>query len=274
VIFPTPHSAPVGHGLGHALVTGSAAIHTSHVNEEGLWHRLPVSQWSDHRLTASRQARATGTRRILLLAASRRFATEGYHGTSLTKILSDTESTKGALYFHFPSKAALGWAVVNEVHTSWDDIAHRIASRGLDPLQALLVVYDAQIARLMHDPIVRGGLRVIREEPSMQGDRHKWVDGWRTDTENLLELANERRLLVPDADPVAVSSTLLATIIGHHHLAETQPDGGPSTWDRMNTTWLGLLPAIATDEWVDRWLRSGWKNRPAPTREQYEEGRK
>jgi AcrR family transcriptional regulator len=263
----------VGHGRGHALVTGSAPIHTSDVIEEGPWHRLPVSRWSDRRLTASLQARATRTRRTLLLAASRRFAAEGYHGTSLTKIVNDTGCTKGALYFHFPSKAALGWAVVEEVHASWDDIAHRIASRGLDPLQALLVVYDAQIARLMHDPIVRGGLRVIREEPSMQGDRHKWVDGWRADSENLLERAGERCLLVAGADPVAVSSTLLATIIGHHHLAETQPEG-PSTWDRMNTTWLGLLPTIAIDEWLDPWLRSGWKNRPAPTREQYEEGRK
>lgn len=242
------------------------------VIDEGPWHRLPVSRWSDHPLTVSLQSRARTTRRNLLLAASRRFAAEGYHETSLTKIVSDTGCTKGALYFHFPSKAALGWAVVDEVHASWDDIAHRVDARGLDPLQALLVVYDAQIARLMHDPIVRGGLRVIREEPSIQADRHRWVDAWRADSENLLERARERCLLVAGADPVAVSSTLLATIIGHHHLAETQPRG-PSTWDRMNTTWLGLLPTIATDEWLEPWRRSGWMNRPAPTREHYDEVR-
>jgi AcrR family transcriptional regulator len=176
------------------------------------------------------------------------------------------------VYFHFRSKAALGGAVVDELRTSWDDITSRIDARGLDPLQNLLLVYDAQIARLSHDPIVRGGLRVIREEPGMQADRHSWVDGWRRETERLLEGARGEGLLMADADTVAISGTLLATVVGHHLLAETQPNG-PDTWERMTTTWLGLLPTIADEAWLRSWTRSNWSIRPAPTRERYEQAR-
>jgi len=239
------------------------------VSVDAPWYDLPVSRWSDHAVAGHLQPRARKTRRQLLLGAARRLSARGYHAATLRQIVRDSGCTKGAVYFHFRSKAALGGAVVDELRTSWDDITSRIDARGLDPLQNLLLVYDAQIARLSHDPIVRGGLRVIREEPGMQADRHRWVEGWRGETERLLGRARDHGLLRTDADAPAISSTLLATVIGHHQLAETQP-GGPNTWDRMTSTWLGLLPAIADDEWVRRWLASNWANRPAPIGEQYD----
>jgi TetR/AcrR family transcriptional regulator, repressor for uid operon len=237
------------------------------------WFELPVPCWSDQVAAAGLQTRARTTRRELLVAAARRFAAQGYHATSLAQVVADGGRTKGALFFHFDSKSALGWAVVDEVHASWEDIADRIALRGLDPLRALLVVFDAQIARLVHDPIVMGGVRVMREDPGMQADRHKWVEGWRAESEVLLARARADGLLTADTDPAAVSTTLLGTVVGHHYLAEAQPDG-PTTWERMTTTWVGLLPTIAVHRWVARWSASGWSQRPAPTAESYERARR
>ncbi|GAA4796010.1 hypothetical protein GCM10023200_35110 [Actinomycetospora chlora] len=233
---------------------------------EARWFEPPVSRWSDDAVAGGLQARARTTRRELLLGAARRFAAQGFHGTSLSQIVRDGGRTKGALFFHFSSKAALGWAVVDELHASWDDVVDRITARDLDPLRALLVVYDAQIARLVCDPIVQGGLRVMREDPGMQADRHKWVEGWRSESEVLLRRAQERGLLVDEADPEAVSSTLLSSVVGHHYLAEAQPDG-PPLWERMTTTWNGLLPTIAVRSWLEAWTASGWSGRPAPALE-------
>lgn len=251
------------------MTDASSTLHNPAVTEDAPWFELPVSRWSDGPVTAHLQARARRTRRQLLVAAARRLSTHGYHGAALSQIIRDSGCTKGAVYFHFPSKAALGWAVVEELQASWDDIAVRIAARDLDALQTLLLLYDAQVARLSFDPIVRGGLRVIREEPGMQADRHRWVEAWRFETERLIGRARDHGLLGADADAPAISSTLLATVIGHHQLAETHP-AGPNTWDRMTSTWLGLLPAIADGEWVRRWLASNWANRPAPIGEQYD----
>jgi AcrR family transcriptional regulator len=255
--------------MTHPLST----VHTPAVTEEAPWFELPVSRWSDGPVTAHLQARARKTRRQILVGAARRLSEHGYHGAVLSRIVRDCGCTKGAVYFHFPSKAALGWAVIEELQASWDDITVRIAARDLDALQTLLLLYDAQVARLTYDPIVRGGLRVLREEPGMQADRHRWVEGWRAETERLLARARDHGLLRADADAPAISGTLLATVIGHHQLAETQP-GGPNTWDRMTSTWLGLLPAIADDGWVRDWSASDWARRPAPTVEQYDNARR
>ncbi|WP_285648762.1 TetR/AcrR family transcriptional regulator [Actinomycetospora sp. NBRC 106375] len=240
---------------------------------EARWFELPVSRWSDHVAAANLQVRARSTRRELVLAAARRFATQGYHLTTLAQIVADGGRTKGALFFHFESKAALGRAVVDETLASWDDIAERIAARDLDPLRALLVVYDAQIARLMHDPVVQGGVRVLREDPGLQTDRHKWVEVWRAESEVLLERARAAGLLIEGADPAATSATLLSTIVGHHLLAEAQPDG-PTVWERMSATWLGLLPTIAAGSWLGRWVTSGWTERPGPDGDAYARARR
>jgi hypothetical protein len=125
----------------------------------------------------------------------------------------------------------------------------------------------------MHDPISQGGLRVLREQADAQTERHKRVESWRAETERLLETARAQHLLVADADPPAISSTLLATLVGHHRLAGTHPDS-PTTWDRMTTTWLGLLPTIADQAWLQEWSAPTWGQRPAPTRNQFENARR
>jgi hypothetical protein len=53
----------------------------------------------------------------------------------------------------------------------------------------------------MHDPVVQGGLRVMREDPGMQADRHTWVEGWRAESEVLLARARADGPLTADTDP-------------------------------------------------------------------------
>lgn len=62
-------------------------------------------------------------------------------------------------------------------------------------------------------------------------------------------------------------------MVGHHYLAEAQSDG-PTLWERMTTTWRGLLPAVADGAWVRRWSASGWAHRPAPDAQVFEEARR
>lgn len=46
----------------------------------------------------------TPTRQRILDAAVERFAQNGYHDTSVADIVDDSGTSKGAVYFHFPSK--------------------------------------------------------------------------------------------------------------------------------------------------------------------------
>src|SRR6202021_1166728 len=55
------------------------------------------------------------TRERLLQAAAREIYRSGFQRASLDTILASARVTKGALYYHFKNKQALGYAVVEEV---------------------------------------------------------------------------------------------------------------------------------------------------------------
>lgn len=55
------------------------------------------------------------TRKVLLQATFREVYRSGFQGTGLDTILAASGVTKGALYYHFDSKEALGYALVEEV---------------------------------------------------------------------------------------------------------------------------------------------------------------
>ena len=82
----------------------------------------------------SRRARATSrnserTRGLLLQAAFGEMYRSGFRSADLNTILAAAGVTKGALYYHFKSKEALGYAIVEEI------VAGMVRDRWLSPLQ-------------------------------------------------------------------------------------------------------------------------------------------
>src|SRR5579862_5398142 len=68
------------------------------------------------------------TRERLLQAAFREVHRSGFQSAGIDTILAATNVTKGALYHHFDSKEALGYAIVEEV------VAKLVRDRWLHPL--------------------------------------------------------------------------------------------------------------------------------------------
>lgn len=62
-----------------------------------------------------RPADPKATRRAILDAAYARIRRDGFQAAGLNELLADTGLTKGAFYHHFPTKLALGHAVVDEL---------------------------------------------------------------------------------------------------------------------------------------------------------------
>jgi len=65
------------------------------------------------RSSPSRQARWVVRDREILEAALRLFAENGYHGTSVDDIARAANTSKGGVYFHFPSKGDLFLALLD-----------------------------------------------------------------------------------------------------------------------------------------------------------------
>jgi len=78
---------------------------------------------------AARLRDAEGTRQRLLHAAFREVYRYGFQNAGIDTILATTNVTKGALYYHFENKEALGHAVIEEV------VAEITKNRWLRPLE-------------------------------------------------------------------------------------------------------------------------------------------
>lgn len=76
-------------------------------------------------MTTSKAQQRQATTAAILSAARTQFARHGYAAVSLAGIVDAVGLTKGALYHHFESKAALFRAVIEQVH---GEVADRVAT--------------------------------------------------------------------------------------------------------------------------------------------------
>lgn len=93
----------------------------------------------------------------MLAAAFDEIHEQGFRSASIDNILARTGVTKGALYHHFPNKAALGQAVVNEVlfermQENW----HQLNAPDTNPVTLLLGMLDDAIAHADRDTLALG----------------------------------------------------------------------------------------------------------------------
>ncbi|HEV3172557.1 MAG TPA: TetR family transcriptional regulator [Actinocrinis sp.] len=109
----------------------------------------------------ARQERAERTREAIIHAAARVFEREGYEAAPLADITRSATVTKGALYFHFPSKRDLAYAVVSQARGSLDALIGPLLARrgGTElPVQLLIDLSHVVLLRLAADPVLRAGL--------------------------------------------------------------------------------------------------------------------
>ena len=228
-----------------------------------------LSWWSAACRGSSRSLR---TRRTLLLAAACEIDARGYHGASLSRILTSAQLTKGALYFHFDSKEDLARAVFAEGMDSWSEIVDTVRHMELDPLWAQIVEVDASVGRRMYDPFARAAGRIHVESRLFETLRGEWMSAWQGQTTAAMIRAGEMGILRERVEPEHLARTVMALTAGHFVLANVYPDDG-DYFVRMNDMWEGVLPVVASEEWYGGLESSGWLSRPAPDRRAYAEAR-
>lgn len=98
------------------------------------------------------------TRRAVLLAAFDEIHRHGFQAASVANILQATGLTKGALYYHFTNKQALGYAVLDELIAPMviDRWMTPLRDASADPVDVLTEAILAAGAGLSDDDIVLG----------------------------------------------------------------------------------------------------------------------
>ncbi len=86
--------------------------------------------------------RAEETRRRILEAAREAFASQGYQATGVAEICQRAGVTKGAFFYHFPTKQALFLALLEEWLTQLDRYMQAERARGSTVAQSLYAMAD------------------------------------------------------------------------------------------------------------------------------------
>jgi TetR/AcrR family transcriptional repressor of nem operon len=207
---------------------------------------------------ATRLRDSERTRERLLQAASREIYRSGFQSASLDTILAVAGVTKGALYYHFESKEALGYAVVEEV------IAPDVRGKWVRPLQSGKDPIDALIGAVQSIPVrpadVRGGCQLnnLAQEmsPLDAGFRKRMAiifDAWREAVASALREGQSRGNVRRDVEPADAAALLIAMVEGYASLAKNAQDPRVIKAGIRNIVgWLRSLRAPGNRKQVDR----------------------
>jgi TetR/AcrR family transcriptional repressor of nem operon len=188
-------------------------------------------------LLAERRPRRSGatprdperTRGRLLQAAFQEMHRSGFRSADLDAILATAGVTKGALYYHFDSKEALGYAVVDEVLTS------SMREKWVQPLQNAKNPIDAlvgivQSISLKPEDLQRGcPLNNLSQEmsPLDAGFRKrtaKVFKDWHDAITMALRGGQKRGVVRGDVNANETATFLMAAIEGYVSLAKNSQD--------------------------------------------------
>lgn len=171
-----------------------------------------------------RTAQLERTRQALLQAAAEEFAANGYNATRLQDVCTRIGMTKGAVTFHYPTKAQLARAVGEAWTETWAAEVAQSTDRGLD-LRELESFMVRMTERAQHDPLWRATTRLASERERTPDDIPHPSREWLTLIRAALHASKETGELRRDLDVDAAAWQLTAHVIGIHSLTVDLPRG-------------------------------------------------
>lgn len=122
------------------------------------------------------QRRAKATREAILEAAATQFSRSGYAGTSISDIHRISNSTKGAMYFHFPSKEAIAHQLLYRWSEAVSETVEKVEATGQPADRQILIVYRELARRVETEAITRAGL-LLSTDRTITGARETY-EAW------------------------------------------------------------------------------------------------
>ncbi len=188
-----------------------------------------------------------GTRERLLQAASREIYRSGFQGAGIDTILAATNVTKGALYYHFENKEALGYAVVEEIIANVLDNSWLRHLRGPgEPIDILVGIVQRTSVRPKD---VKHGcplLNLAQEMSPLDEQFRKRLENifhaWHEAVATVLRKGQAEGTVRRDLNPEDTASFLIAMYEGYVSLAKNAQD--PKVWNvgiRNIVGWLRTL---------------------------------
>ncbi|RDV43101.1 TetR/AcrR family transcriptional regulator [Leifsonia sp. ku-ls] len=190
-----------------------------------------------------KQERAHVTRGTIVEGAAAVFGRRGYGLASIADIAAEAGVTKGALYFHFPSKDDLARAVIAEQHVRTMTEAARVVDEGRPGLETMVLLSVALGRQLLTDPVVSAGIRLTTDVSLFDPPVTEPYEDWLHTAESLFRRAVEEGDLRPDLDTTVLASVVVAAYTGVQLVSESLTHR-TDLFGRVKDLWTVLLPGI------------------------------
>jgi AcrR family transcriptional regulator len=187
------------------------------------------------------QERARATRAAILRAAAEVFDERGYGATSLDVVADTAGVTKGALYFHFSSKAALADAVIAEQHRLARAYADRVSASAGSSAEAIMLSCASLATQLTCEVAVTAGIRLTTEAPSHELTVAPPYVDWLDQMGQLIKGAVDEGTFRADLDVDAATHLLVGAYTGVQTLSDATT-GRADVFDRLVQLMSVLLP--------------------------------
>jgi AcrR family transcriptional regulator len=191
------------------------------------------------------------TRQRLLEAAYREVYRYGFQSAGIDTILAATNVTKGALYYHFESKEALGHAIIEEIVSTFPRdrwLLPLLRSKDKDPIDALIGIVQAIPARPKDlkagCPLVNLAQEMSQLDEQFRKRLERIFRGWQEGVVMALRRGQEQGTVRRDLVPEEAASFLIAMVEGYEVLAKNAQDA--KVWNMGVRNIVGWLSSLRT----------------------------
>ena len=199
-------------------------------------------------MTEASERRADTTRQRLIAAASRQFARRSYSMVSLDDILAEAELTKGAMYFHFPSKQALALAIIDDFTDMSRAAVTETLARKMSGLETLIdLLYLLAVQDTLNE-VARAGVRLL---DTLDNTTALPTTLWQSLIEFVTTVIQKAVTEgdVVDHDPEDIARMLVALWAGTRRISDIdQPE---HHLDNLQKAWILVLPSFTNPDRLD-----------------------
>lgn len=160
---------------------------------------------------------AAVTRAILLKTALAVFSAKGYAATTLDDIAKAAKVTRGAIYWHFKSKADLYNTLVQEYSARGGAVVQQAVAEGGSLLEILQRIFVRVCTVIEEDKEVRGVMELTLfktgHDPDLQAGRKKQIEDGNALLKGITEamrMGIEQGVLRNDMDPADMARAFIA----------------------------------------------------------------
>jgi AcrR family transcriptional regulator len=172
-------------------------------------------------------------RRRVLDVASAAFQARGYHSTSTHDIMREAGVTGGALHHHFPTKKALGLAVIRDrvaqaVEETWIEPIRTAptAAAGIREVFAQLAATIDARGTVLGCPLNNLALELALADPEFQHAVQGVFERWQTAIADKLR-SDQAAGALKDVDPEDLASLIVAAYSGAMTMAKAKQSSEP-----------------------------------------------